>query len=100
MLAAADGTVVLAQDGNFDRWMSFQGFPPPDGNRVFIDHGNGWQTVYAHMEGFDVSAGDRVTPGQQIGRVGSTGRSTGPHVHVELRHNGERIDPAGYLPGL
>ncbi|MEA1942946.1 MAG: peptidoglycan DD-metalloendopeptidase family protein [Pseudomonadota bacterium] len=70
------------------------------GNTVAIDHGNGWQTVYAHMEGFDVSPGDRVTPGQQIGRVGSTGRSTGPHVHVELRHNGERVDPAGYLPGL
>jgi len=70
------------------------------GNTVAIDHGNGWQTVYAHMEGFDVSVGDRVTPGQQIGRVGSTGRSTGPHVHVELRHHGERIDPAGYLPGL
>lgn len=70
------------------------------GNTVAIDHGNGWQTVYAHMEGFDVSVGDRVSSGQQIGRVGSTGRSTGPHVHVELHQNGQRIDPAEYLPGL
>jgi beta-lactamase regulating signal transducer with metallopeptidase domain/biotin carboxyl carrier protein len=70
------------------------------GNTVVIDHGNGWETVYAHMQGFDVEVGDMVRAGQQIGRVGSTGRSTGPHVHVELRHNGERIDPAGYVPGL
>lgn len=70
------------------------------GNTVVIDHGAGWQTVYAHMDGFDVEVGDFVDAGEQIGRVGSTGRSTGPHVHVELRHDGERIDPATWLPGL
>ncbi|WP_417488133.1 peptidoglycan DD-metalloendopeptidase family protein [Maricaulis sp.] len=70
------------------------------GNTVVIDHGAGWQTVYAHMDGFDVEVGDFVDAGEQIGRVGSTGRSTGPHVHVELRHDGERIDPATRLPGL
>lgn len=70
------------------------------GNTVAIDHGNGWQTVFAHMEGFDVAVGDRVSAGQQIGRVGSTGRSTGPHVHVEVHHDGQRLDPAEYVPGL
>ena len=70
------------------------------GNTVAIDHGNGWQTVYAHMEGFDVRVGDQVMAGEQIGRIGATGRVTGPHVHVELHHNGERVDPTGQVPGL
>jgi murein DD-endopeptidase MepM/ murein hydrolase activator NlpD len=92
ILAPADGHVVHAGygfDGN-DAW----------GNTVAIDHGNGWQTVYAHMQGFDVEAGQAVVAGTQIGRVGSTGRSTGPHVHVEVRRNGERVDPETHLPGL
>ena len=70
------------------------------GNTIAIDHGNGWQTVYAHLEGFDVAEGDQVAAGEQIGRVGATGRATGPHVHVELHHNGERVDPSGQVPGL
>jgi beta-lactamase regulating signal transducer with metallopeptidase domain len=70
------------------------------GNTIVLDHGDGWQTVYAHMEGFDVELGDIVAAGDQIGRIGTTGRSTGPHVHVELRYNGQRIDPANRLPGL
>jgi beta-lactamase regulating signal transducer with metallopeptidase domain len=70
------------------------------GNTIVLDHGDGWQTVYAHMEGFDVELGDIVSAGDQIGRIGTTGRSTGPHVHVELRHNGERVNPASRLPGL
>jgi bla regulator protein blaR1 len=92
IVAPASGRVVHADFGFADSeaW----------GNTIAIDHGNGWQTVYAHMQGFDVSLGDHVNPGQQIGRVGSTGNSTGPHVHVEVRYNGERIDPAPHVPGL
>lgn len=90
--APGAGTVTHAAAGlnGSDAW----------GNTVVIDHGAGWQTVYAHMDGFDVEVGDFVDAGEQIGRVGSTGRSTGPHVHVELRQDGERIDPATRLPGL
>ncbi|RKR00362.1 M23/M56 family metallopeptidase [Maricaulis maris] len=90
--APGAGTIVHAEAG-LNGW-------PAWGNTVVIDHGAGWETVYAHMQGFDVEVGDHVEAGQQIGRVGSTGRSTGPHVHVELRRNGERIDPASRLPGL
>jgi murein DD-endopeptidase MepM/ murein hydrolase activator NlpD len=70
------------------------------GNTVVIDHGDGWSTLYAHMQDIDVEVGEVVRAGHQIGRVGSTGASTGPHVHVELRHNGERLDPGTHIPGL
>ena len=70
------------------------------GNTVVIDHGDGWSTLYAHMHTIDVEVGEVVQAGRQIGEVGSTGASTGPHVHVELRHNGERIDPGTHIPGL
>lgn len=70
------------------------------GNTVAIDHGYGWQTIYAHMQGVDVQVGDNIATGAQIGRVGSSGRSTGPHVHLEVRQNGEHRDPADHIPGL
>ena len=90
--APGEGVVVHAAAGyrGSEAW----------GNTIAIDHGQGWQTVYAHLEGFDVQVGDRVSAGDQIGRVGATGRVTGPHVHVELHHNGERVDPTGQVPGL
>lgn len=90
--APSGGTVVHARMGynGSDRW----------GNTVVIDHGNGWQTAYAHMHRIDVEVGDTVAAGAQLGQIGSTGASTGPHVHVELRHGGEVIDPANHLPGL
>jgi murein DD-endopeptidase MepM/ murein hydrolase activator NlpD len=100
-IAAAEGTPVVAPGAGVivhaaagyrgsERW----------GNTVAIDHGDGWQTVYAHLQDFGVAPGDRVEAGQQIGRVGTTGAVTGPHVHVELHHNGERVDPADHVPGL
>lgn len=90
--APAAGVVSHAEMG-FDgsaRW----------GNTVVIDHGDGWSTLYAHMHTIDVEVGEVVQAGSQIGEVGSTGASTGPHVHVELRYNGERLDPGPHIPGL
>jgi len=67
------------------------------GNSVIIDHGNGITTLYAHCSELYVRDGDAVQQGQPIAAVGSTGFSTGPHLHFELRANGEPIDPAAYL---
>jgi murein DD-endopeptidase MepM/ murein hydrolase activator NlpD len=67
------------------------------GNSVLIDHGTGWQTVYAHLASFDVRDGDCVTFGTDIGKVGSTGRTSGPVLHFEVRRNGQPIDPM-FLP--
>lgn len=70
------------------------------GNCVMIDHGNGIVTVYAHMSSIGVSYGQYVTAGQYVGAVGSTGVSTGPHCHFEIRINGAQTDPAAYFSGL
>jgi murein DD-endopeptidase MepM/ murein hydrolase activator NlpD len=64
------------------------------GNLVVVDHGSGIATFYAHLSRIDVVAGQPVAAGQLIGYVGSTGRSTGPHLHYEVRANGRPIDPA------
>jgi len=67
------------------------------GNFIVIDHGNGRETLYAHNSRNRVRVGDRVAQGQHIADVGSTGSSTGPHLHYELHENGTRIDPLPYL---
>jgi murein DD-endopeptidase MepM/ murein hydrolase activator NlpD len=67
------------------------------GLMVEIDHGNGIRTRYAHMSSLSVSAGAVVPAGALLGRVGSTGRSTGPHLHYEVRVDGEPVDPQKYL---
>jgi murein DD-endopeptidase MepM/ murein hydrolase activator NlpD len=63
------------------------------GNLVVIDHGNGFTTRYAHNRTLLVSVGDTVRAGQEIAHVGSTGRSTGPHLHFEVLRNGYAVDP-------
>lgn len=70
------------------------------GHVVEIDHGGGWTTVYAHLHDYAVAPGDPVRAGQAIARVGVSGVATGPHLHVEVRRDGERVDPAEHLPGL
>lgn len=68
------------------------------GNAIIVDHGGGMQTLYGHQSGFAVGHGARVVAGQHIGYVGSTGNSTGPHLHFEVYINGRTVDPArGYL---
>jgi murein DD-endopeptidase MepM/ murein hydrolase activator NlpD len=85
ILAAADGIVTQAER------------MPDYGNIVRVDHGFGLDTRYAHVSGFLVKVGDRVSKGQPIATVGSTGRSTGPHLHYEVRLNGVPLDPRNYL---
>ena len=88
--AADSGKVVQSSDGWNGGW----------GNYVMIDHGNGMQTLYAHMSSRAVSVGQTVSKGQTIGYVGSTGNSTGPHLHFEMYVNGSRIDPQTKYPGM
>jgi murein DD-endopeptidase MepM/ murein hydrolase activator NlpD/Zn-dependent protease with chaperone function len=73
---------------------------PHYGTVIVLAHGEGWQTVYAHLDRLDVAEGDHVAQGQLIGRVGSTGKATGPHVHVEVHRDGVRVDPATVIPAL
>ena len=68
------------------------------GNTVAIDHGNGLSTLYAHLSDVLVRSGDLVVGLEHIGNIGSTGLSTGPHLHFEIRVNGVPTDPLGYLP--
>lgn len=67
------------------------------GNMVEVDHANGLATRYGHLSAILVSVGDRVAQGQTVGRVGSTGRSTGPHLHYETRIDGEAVDPLRFM---
>ncbi len=68
------------------------------GNMIEIDHGNGLTTRYGHLSKIEISEGDQISRGQLIGLVGSTGRSTGPHLHYELRLNDKPINPRRFLP--
>lgn len=68
------------------------------GNTVIIDHGNDYVSLYAHQSTMEVRVGDWVTMGEHIGNVGSTGLSTGPHLHFEIRLDGKQLDPLPYLP--
>ncbi|GAC1579376.1 MAG: M23 family metallopeptidase [Candidatus Elarobacter sp.] len=70
------------------------------GIKVDIDHGNGYHTWYAHLSRASVSAGQRVTKGQQIALSGSTGESTGPHLHYQVMYDGQPVDPQPFLNGV
>ena len=84
--AAADGKVIVAKELNYSY-----------GHYIIIDHGNGLTTLYAHNSKLLVGVGDTVTKGQAIAYSGSTGNSTGPHCHFEVRVNGVRVNPENYL---
>jgi murein DD-endopeptidase MepM/ murein hydrolase activator NlpD len=83
--AAADGVVEFAAMGN--------GY----GREIVLDHGHGIQTLYAHLSGFAITPGEHVTRGQTIGYVGQSGRSTGPHLHYEVRIQNTPVNPHKYL---
>ena len=89
-----DGTPVHAADGGVVVWSGWMG---GYGYAVVIDHGNGLSTLYGHNSELAVDEGQSVAKGQVISYAGSTGNSTGPHVHFEVRVNGDPVDPMGYL---
>jgi len=95
-IGAPGGTHIRAAAGGVVRTSS-TGWNGGFGNMIIIDHGNGYSTLYAHNSRNRVSAGQRVTQGQHIADVGTTGRSTGNHLHFEIRRNGERINPAPFI---
>ena len=86
--AVAGGKVILAEH------------KPAYGNVVVIEHRPGYRTLYAHASKLLVRAGQAVKAGDTIAKVGSTGRSTGAHLHFEVHHSGQRVDPSLYLVGL
>lgn len=86
VMATADGVVISA------------GWHHGYGNAIYIDHGNGVNTRYGHLSRIDVAEGQTIKRGDLIGLSGSTGRSTGPHLHYEVRINGEATNPLPYLP--
>ncbi len=95
-LATSSGIPIYAADGGV---VTYAGRTPSYGYHVIIRHDNGQETLYAHMRVAPcVKEGERVYQGQQIGEVGMTGYATGPHLHFEIRINGERVDPLDYLP--
>jgi murein DD-endopeptidase MepM/ murein hydrolase activator NlpD len=84
--AAGNGTIIKAgRQGGY-------------GNMIEIDHGNGITSRYGHLSRIDVQIGEQITRGQQIGAIGTTGRSTGPHLHFEVRYNDEALNPRRFLP--
>ena len=86
VMAADSGVVIYAEP--------YGGY----GNAIIVDHGKGFSTLYGHLSKIGVKEGDKVNKGQVIGNVGSTGYATGPHLHFEIRQNGETVNPLPYLP--
>lgn len=96
IVAVKDGKVLEAKNGT--TWGAAYGIA------AVIDHGDGLRAIYAHMSKIEVKAGDTVKEGQKIGEIGSTGNSTGPHLHLEVRvspwkYNNKDVDPDALLSG-
>lgn len=85
IIASRNGVVILAE--------YYGGY----GNTVILDHGDGFTSLYAHLSSYNVSEGDTIEAGRTLGAMGSTGLSTGPHLHFEIRQNGAPVDPLPYL---
>ncbi len=96
-ISATGGTPILAARGGQVITATYHW---SYGNYVVIDHGNGDSTLYAHMNTISVSEGDIITQGSQVGTVGTTGSSTGNHLHFEVRVAGERVDPESFYPNI
>lgn len=77
--------------------VEFAGLKGGFGNCIILKHGNGFETLYGHLSKIEVSVGQQIDIGQQIGNIGSTGRSTGPHLHYEVHRNGQKINPQSFL---
>jgi murein DD-endopeptidase MepM/ murein hydrolase activator NlpD len=90
IVAPADGVVILAASAPFSL----------EGNLLMIDHGMGLNSAFLHLSSIDVKDGERVLQGQQIGRIGATGRATGPHLHWSMKWNDARIDPQMLVPAM
>lgn len=95
-IAAPTGSTIVAADSGTVILASY-GYNGGYGNYVIISHGNGYTTRYAHCSSLSVSVGQQVSKGQKIAAVGSTGASTGPHCHFEIRINGSTVNPADYV---
>jgi murein DD-endopeptidase MepM/ murein hydrolase activator NlpD len=94
-VAQAEGAAVVASDTGtvtFAGW-NIYGY----GNLIVVNHGNGYETFYAHLSGINVSPGQIVYQGNRIGAVGNTGNSSGSHLHFEVRLNANRDDPCWYI---
>ncbi len=94
IMAAASGTVILVSEPVEGKNKGGSGY----GNYCIIDHGNGYTTLYGHARDIYVKVGQKVSRGKAIGEVGSTGTSTGAHLHFEVRVNGSTTNPLNYLP--
>ncbi|NMA25182.1 MAG: peptidoglycan DD-metalloendopeptidase family protein [Clostridiales bacterium] len=92
-IGASYGASVMAADGGV---IIISEYSPSYGHYIVISHGNGMTTLYAHLSKRLVKEGDKVTQGQKIGLIGSTGNSTGPHLHYEISKNGSRVNPLTY----
>ncbi len=94
-IANSSGTVVVAADSGTVIYAGCVGWGY--GCHIIIDHGNGYQTLYAHLSKYNVEVGNAINQGIQIGLMGSTGRSTGSHLHFEIRSGGQLLNPLSFL---
>ncbi|MEE0930070.1 MAG: peptidoglycan DD-metalloendopeptidase family protein [Acutalibacteraceae bacterium] len=102
VVSAHSGTVIFAENNCIHNWGKYEscGCGGGYGNYVMLDHGDGYSTVYAHMSSIVVSIGDTIEAGQLLGFVGSTGYSTGAHLHFETRYDGVKYDPLSEYPDI
>jgi murein DD-endopeptidase MepM/ murein hydrolase activator NlpD len=94
-IAGPEGSPIYASDAGV---VTYSGWNGTYGIMVTIDHGNGFETLYAHLSTYYPVTGQNVRRGQAVGKMGNTGKSTGPHLHFEIRYQGGNVNPMRYLP--